>query len=82
MKHTLIKFILIFIASLLATETFEWVMQKFFNLDFRFLDLGWFGLMIFYGFKYHIVCCLVPAIWAGYKCTHKSCEHEYCHDKK
>ncbi len=76
MKNIL-KFFLLFVFSFLLTEVFEYCLEEFFGIDFRFLTWGWFGLMLMYGFKYHIVCCLIPAIWAGYKCKHKSCEHEY-----
>ena len=81
-KKVIIKFILIFLISFIATELLEYILNQYFWFDFKMMTVGWFGLMIFYGFKYHIICCLFTAIWAGYKCRHKSCEHEYCHDEK
>ena len=81
-KKTIIKFLWIFLISFIATELLEYILNQYFFIDFKMMTLGWFGLMVFYGFKYHIICCLFPAIWAGYKCRHKKCEHEYCHHEK
>jgi len=80
--RNIVKFIIIFIISFLITELSEYLLDVYFGIDFKFLTWGWLGLMLMYGFKYHIICCLVPAIWAGYKCRHKKCEHEYCHGEK
>ena len=81
-KKVILKFIFIFLISFIATELLEYILEQYFCFDFKIMSWGWFGLMVFYGLKYHIICCLFPAIWAGYKCRHKSCEHDYCHDKK
>jgi hypothetical protein len=81
-KKVILKFILIFFISFIVTELLEYTLNQFFLFDFKMMTFGWFGLMVFYGFKYHIICCLFPAIWVGYKCRHKSCEHEYCHDEE
>lgn len=82
MFNNTLKFFFIFLISFLFTELIEFLVSKYCEINLENLTWGWFGLMIFYGFKYHIICCIVPTIWAGYKCRHKSCEHEYCHDKK
>ena len=79
---TIFKFLTIFVVGFLITELLEYILNKYFLFDFKMMTLGWFGLVVFYGFKYHIICCLFPAIWAGYKCRHEKCEHEYCHDEK
>ena len=81
-KKVIIKFLWIFLVSFIATELLEYILNQYFFIDLKMMTLGWFGLMVFYSFKYHIICCLFPAIWAGYKCRHKKCEHEYCHDEK
>jgi len=81
-KKTIIKFLWIFLISFIATELLEYILNQYFFIDLKMMTLGWFGLMVFYGFKYHIICCLFPAIWAGYECRHKKCEHEYCHHEK
>jgi hypothetical protein len=80
-KNGIIKFIIIFILTFLLMEGIELGIEYFFNIDLHELKWGWVGFIIVYGFKYHIFCCLVPAIWAGYKCRHKKCEHEYCEHK-
>ena len=80
-KKVVIKFIIIFILTFLLMEGIELSIKHFFNIDLQELKWGWIGFIIVYGFKYHIFCCLVPAIWAGYKCRHKKCEHEYCEHK-
>jgi len=80
-KNGIIKFIIIFILTFLLMEGIELGIEYFFNIDLHELKWGWVGFIIVYGFKYHIFCCLVPAIWTGYKCRHKKCEHEYCEHK-
>jgi len=80
-KNGIIKFIIIFILTFLLMEGIELGIEYFFNIDLHELKWGWVGFIIVYGFKYHIFCCLIPAIWAGYKCRHKKCEHEYCEHK-
>lgn len=80
-KNGIIKFIIIFILTFLLMEGIELGIEYFFNIDLHELKWGWVGFIIVYGFKYHIFCCLVPSIWAGYKCRHKKCEHEYCEHK-
>jgi hypothetical protein len=80
-KNGIIKFIIIFILTFLLMEGIELGIEYFFNIDLHELKWGWAGFIIVYGFKYHIFCCLIPAIWAGYKCRHKKCEHEYCEHK-
>lgn len=84
-KKSLIKFFKVFVFSLILFEVFELGMEYIFNIDFHNLNfgwLGWLGFIIFYGFKYHILCCLIPAIWAGYKCKHEGCEHDHCSTEK
>jgi hypothetical protein len=80
-KKAIIKFITIFILTFLLMEGFEFSIEYFFNIDLFELKWGWLGFIIVYGFKYHIFCCLIPALWAGYKCRHKNCEHEHCEHK-
>ena len=80
-KKSIIKFITIFILTFLLMEGFEFSIEYFFNIDLFELKWGWLGFIIVYGFKYHIFCCLIPALWAGYKCRHKNCEHEHCEHK-
>ena len=80
-KKQILKFLGIFIISFICVELIEMYLNSLYWFDFKMLKLGWLGTMIFWGFKFHIFCCLAPMIWAGYKCRHKSCEHDYCHDE-
>jgi len=83
MVKNILKFLVIFILSFILIEAIEWILVDYFHFNFEYITVGWLGLVIFWGFKYHILCCFIPAIWAGYRCRHKSCKHEYCgHDKK
>ena len=76
-KKEIIKFIMIFIISFILFESIEIIFNHFFKIKIP-MTLGWIGFVILYGFKFHIFCCLIPAIWAGYKCRHKKCKHEHC----
>jgi hypothetical protein len=80
-KKSIIKFITIFILTFLLMEGVEFTIENLFNIDLSELKWGWIGFIIVYSFKYHIFCCLIPALWAGYKCRHKNCEHEHCEHK-
>lgn len=77
-KKAVLRFIIVFIISFLVLESAEWVIEYFTGIDLHNLEWGWLGFIIVYGFKYHVLCCLIPAFWAAYKCKHKKCEHEYC----
>ena len=77
-KKEIIKFGLIFITTFILFECIELIIEKVFHINLYGLKYGWVGFAIFYGFKYHIFCCLFPALWAGYKCKHKKCKHDHC----
>lgn len=81
-KKPILKFITIFLISFLIMEGIEHILKYFFNFDIHMWKYGWISAIIIYGFKYHILCCLLPAIWAAYKCRHKKCEHDYCESHK
>lgn len=80
-KKNILRFLLIFLVSFILFEILEHSVEYIFDIDFHNLEWGWAGFIVVYGFKYHIFCCLLPAIWAGYKCRHNNCEHEYCEHK-
>jgi hypothetical protein len=77
-KKLIIRFITVFIISFIIMEIIEKSIEYFFNVDMHNLKWGWLGFLVIYGFKWHIFCCLIPAIWASYKCRHKKCKHDYC----
>ena len=54
------------------------LLEDILHVNLSNLKWGWLGLMILYGFKFHIFCCLLPALFASYKCRHKKCKHEHC----
>jgi hypothetical protein len=73
------KFMLIFLLSFIVMEIIEHLIFLYLKVDLKSLKLGWIGFIIIYGFKYHIFCCLIPSIWATYKCRHKNkCNHQHC----
>jgi hypothetical protein len=72
------KFIVVFIISFAAIEVVEYLLKYFLNFEIEGLRWGTLGVIIIWGFKFHIFCCLLPAIWASYKCRHKKCEHNHC----
>ena len=79
------KFIITFIISFIVFYLLEHLISILFNIDIDNLDwgwLGWLGFIIMYGFKFHIICCLIPFLFTSYKCRHKKCEHEYCDKNK
>lgn len=81
-KKQIFRFIWIFVLTFILMEVLEHSIEHIFKIDLHNLEWGWLGFLIVYGFKYHIFCCLIPALWAGYKCRHTGCEHDYCGDEK
>lgn len=80
-RKSIFKFILIFVTSFILIEAIEEIIKLYFGVELNEMKWGWFGLIVLYGIKYHIFCCVLPAIWIGYKCRHKKCKHEHCeHD--
>ena len=77
-KRNILRFIVVFVISFIVIEAIELILDKFFGINLSKLEWGWIGFIIIYGFKYHIFCCLFPAIWAGYICRHKKCNHTHC----
>lgn len=73
-KKRILKFLLYFIIGLIIFESIEFLIHEFLGIDLHNLRWGWIGLLIVYGFKYHIFCCLFPALWAGYKCKQEKCK--------
>lgn len=75
------KFLITFVLSFIAFYLLEHLVSYVFDIDVDNLEvgwLGWLGVVIFYGFKFHILCCLLPFLFSAYKCRHKKCEHEHC----
>lgn len=81
-RKSLLRFLYFFCISFIVFQLIEVGLHHFFGLDLHNMELGWIGLVIVYGFKYHIFCCILPAIWAGYKCRHTNCKHEHCEQQQ
>ncbi len=78
-KKFLLKFAVTFVISFIVIEIIEHLVEYSFGIDLHSIPvIGWLGYLILYGFKYHILCCLLPAIYTGYVCSHKKCNHEHC----
>jgi len=72
------RFALVTAASFIAFEAVEHGLEHLFGIELHALGAGWLAIVIAYGFKTHIICCLVPLLWAAYKCRHRGCEHDHC----
>jgi len=81
-KKSILRFLYFFTISFIFFQLVEMSLHHMFGVDLHNLKWGWIGLVVVYGFKYHIFCCLLPAIWAGYKCRHKNCKHEHCKNEQ
>lgn len=77
-KKVALKFLLNLIISYIIFHIFEHIIFELFEFNSIFLKFGWIGWVLIYGFKYHIICCLVPILYSGWKCKHSSCEHKHC----
>lgn len=83
-KLYLKKFLITFLLSLIGFYILETLISILFGIDMDNLDLGWLGwlgFVIVYGFKTHIICCVLPFLFTTYKCRHTKCEHKHCDTK-
>lgn len=80
-KKSIYKFIIVFILSFIGIELLELLLEHIFGVNLESMKWGWAGFVLIYGFKFHIFCCLLPAIFASYKCRHKKCHHDHCQTK-
>lgn len=56
------SFIITFVISLLIFEGIEHLLLDLFNIDLEsYLTIGGLGFIILWGFKFHIICCIIPA---------------------
>lgn len=76
-----LRFLIILIASFVIFEAVEHLLEHLVGLDLaNFLSLGGVGVVIFAGFKFHIICCAIPALCATVYCTYKN--NKYCQCNK
>ena len=72
------RFLAVSAASFAALEAAEWALARYLGVDLENLGVGWLALVVAYGFKTHIICCVLPMIWAAYECRHRNCRHDQC----
>lgn len=73
-----LKFLAITAASFLAFEAAEHLLLEILGIDLHAAEIGWLAFVVTYGLKTHVLCCLVPLLWAAYKCRHRGCGHGHC----
>lgn len=77
-KKNLLNFVVVTILSFLFFEIIEYFIFEVFGFDVQNIEIGWLAFILIYGFKFHILCCLLPMLWITYKCRHKNCKHDHC----
>jgi len=78
-KKFLTKFAITFVVSFIVVQILETIIEHYFGVNLHDIPVfGWLGAMVIYGFKFHIICCVLPALYTGYVCRHDKCEHEHC----
>jgi len=77
-RNSIWRFIKTFLVSFILFEIIERILEWKFGIDLHAMKWGWIGFIIIYGFKFHIFCCLLPFLFASYKCKHKKCHHDHC----
>jgi biotin transporter BioY len=76
-----LRFMKVFIISLVIMEILEHSFEYFFGIpDLVQFEWGWLAFIVVYGLKFHVFCCIIPAVWTTYRCRHKKnkCNHEHC----
>ena len=71
-------FIFFFFFAYVVVEAIETLIEHFFGVNPKATGVGILVLVIMYGFKFHIFCCLFPGLYATYRIKHKKCTHEHC----
>lgn len=78
------QFILSLLASYLLFEGIEHILLEMFQIDLgHILSLGGIFTILLFGIKYHILCCILPAVGSAAYCTYKSkrhCNHKHDED--
>ncbi len=74
------EFWIVLIGTTIFFEGVEHLLEHFF--DVKLEELSWFGVasVLAFGFKFHVVCCILPALGTTLYCTyknHKHCDHNH-----
>jgi hypothetical protein len=75
------SWLLTFIISFLVFEGIERILDEWFAIDLS----NWLAAIaplaiLVCGFKFHVFCCVIPALFATYKCTRAKsncCQHSH-----
>ena len=73
----IIRFILVAAVSFILIELVKHLVLEPLGFQIENIELGWLTFIVIFGFKFHIICCILPMLWAAYKCRHK-CDHDHC----
>jgi len=77
------SFIITLVLSILLFEGIEHLLEELFNINLNHYLSGFgLGAVVLWGFKLHIICCVVPAAFSALV-AHRKQEHcDHCdHDK-
>jgi hypothetical protein len=80
------RFLGVFAVSFLALEGLEHLLHEWFEWDLKHrLSFGGVGVVIIYGLKFHVFCCVVPALLSALACIRKRgrhCSHLAAHQAR
>jgi hypothetical protein len=79
-RKQIARFAMVSVLSFIAIEAIERGLSHFLGIEMDNIGVGagWLLLVVGYGFKTHIICCIVPMLWAAYRCRHRGCDHDHC----
>lgn len=79
-KIQVARFAVVTALSFIAFEAAEHAVSRCLGIELGQVGTGagWLLVVVAYGFKTHILCCLVPLLWAAYRCRHRACDHDHC----
>jgi hypothetical protein len=72
-------FIFVLAVSILAFRGLDAYLHDWFGLCIEgLLTFGGVGVVLIFGFKFHVFCCLIPAAISSFICVKKKHNHEHC----
>jgi hypothetical protein len=78
------EFLLTAVVTYFLFEGIESLLHSLFDIDLHHLLSfgGSFGFIVLYGFKFHILCCIIPTVIATVSCLREG-KHKCtdCHDQ-
>ena len=58
----IVKFILIALLSFILIESAEHFILEPLGFEIENIELGWLTFVVIFGFKFHIICCVLPVM--------------------